>query len=227
NDIDGETVDCRLTEARVAFLFDGSNETIVVLVPVPVEVDQSTAELQPHPSTDPSGEAAHRGLPVVTVIPTFPKDVQLKGTNFRLHTRLLMCQLAKPIFEVTDVSTLHTDVINQDIALAVKQKHPDIITVNLAKNVTYNGFNYRIGMVVAHGSLAGLPEFCEIVHMIVLHKSLTFIIKKLAAWYLEHYRAYEVAISTAGKLRLVEAHELRDQYPLVHCMVDDIFQYSM
>ncbi|KAK3506026.1 hypothetical protein QTP70_019474 [Hemibagrus guttatus] len=74
--------------------------------------------------------------------------------------------------------------------------------------------------ITAHGSLAGLPEVCEIVHMIVLHKSLTFIVKKLAAWYLEHYRAYDVAISTAGKLRLVEAHELRDQYPLAHCMVD-------
>ncbi|KAK3569136.1 hypothetical protein QTP86_025449 [Hemibagrus guttatus] len=62
----------------VSFLFDGSNETIVVLRPVPVEVHQSMAELQLHPSTDPSGEAAHRGLPVVTVIPTFPKDVQVR-----------------------------------------------------------------------------------------------------------------------------------------------------
>lgn len=76
-----------------------------------------------------------------------------------------MCQLAKPILEVKDVSTLQIDVINQDIALAVKQKHSDIISVNLAKN----GFNYWIGMVVAHGSLSGHPEFCEIVHMIVLH----------------------------------------------------------
>ncbi|KAK3565648.1 hypothetical protein QTP86_013331, partial [Hemibagrus guttatus] len=91
--------------------------------------------------------------------------------QFQTAHSLLMCQLAKPILEVTDVSTLHIDVINQDIALAVKQKHPEIISVNLAKNVTYNSFNYNIGMVVAHGSLAGLPEFCEIVHMIVLHKS--------------------------------------------------------
>ncbi|KAF7688560.1 hypothetical protein HF521_013367 [Silurus meridionalis] len=93
-DVDGETVDCGLTEAMVGYLFDGSfkkqlkfqqfvrhykeNETIVVLEPVPVEVAQSTAELQPHPSTDPSVEAAHRGLPIVTVIPTFPKDVQAR-----------------------------------------------------------------------------------------------------------------------------------------------------
>lgn len=61
--------------------------------------------------------------------------------------------------EVADVSTLPLDVINEDIALAVKQKHPHMDTVNLAKNAFYNAFNYRIGMVVAHGSLAGLPGF--------------------------------------------------------------------
>ncbi|KAG7315389.1 hypothetical protein KOW79_021477 [Hemibagrus wyckioides] len=60
----------------VAFLFDGSfkkqlkfqqfvhqyqeNETIVVLEPVPVELAKSKEELQPHPLTDPSGEAAQR-----------------------------------------------------------------------------------------------------------------------------------------------------------------------
>lgn len=77
------------------------------------------------------------------------------------------------------MSTLSLDVINQDIALAVKEKHPDMDTVNLAKNVSYNGYNYRTGMVVAHGSLAGLPEFCEMVHMIVLQKTLIFIIKKI------------------------------------------------
>lgn len=80
--------------------------------------------------------------------------------------------------EVTNVSTVSLDVINQDIALAVKEKHPHMDTVNLAKNVSYNGYNYRTGMVVAHGSLAGLPEFFEIVHMIVLQETLIFIIKK-------------------------------------------------
>lgn len=68
NDVDGETVGCGLTEAMVGYLFDGSfkkqikfqqfvrqykeAETIVILEPVPVEVANSTAELQPTPSTD-------------------------------------------------------------------------------------------------------------------------------------------------------------------------------
>ena len=75
-------------------------------------------------------------------------------------------------------------------------------------------------MVVAHGSLAGLPEFWEIVHMIVLQERLIFIVKKWDAWYLEHYRAYDLVISTARELSLVGVHELTDPYPLAHYMVD-------
>lgn len=71
--------------------------------------------------------------------------------------------------------------MNEDIALAVIEK--------LAENISYNGFNYRTGMVVAHGSLAGLPEFCEIVHTIVLQETLIFIVNRLDAWYLGHYQA--------------------------------------
>lgn len=67
--MDGETVDCGLTEAMVGYLFDGSfkkqlkfqqfvrqykeSETTVVLEPVPVEIAQSTEEPQPHPFTNP------------------------------------------------------------------------------------------------------------------------------------------------------------------------------
>ncbi|XP_040893379.1 uncharacterized protein LOC121181521 isoform X3 [Toxotes jaculatrix] len=95
NDVDGETVDCGLTEAMVGYLFDGSfkkqlkfqqfvrqykeGEVVVTLEPVPVEVYcQSTAQPQPLPSIDPSGEATRKKIPLVTVIPTFPKDVQIK-----------------------------------------------------------------------------------------------------------------------------------------------------
>ena len=74
-------------------------------------------------------------------------------------------------------------------------------------------------MVVAHGSLAGLPEFCEIVQMIVLQETLFFIVKKLNAWYLEHYRAYDLVVSATKELRLVGVQELTHPYPLAHYMV--------
>ncbi|KAA8580464.1 hypothetical protein FQN60_005999, partial [Etheostoma spectabile] len=135
-------------------------------------------------------------------------------TAYNLH----MCKFSKPPLEVADVSTLPLDVINEDIALAVKQKYPHMDTVDFAKSVSYNNFNYRIGMVVAHGSLSGLSEFCEIVHMIVLQETLIFIVKKLNAWYLEHYRSYALVMSST-QLRLVGVHELTDPYPLAYYMV--------
>ena len=67
-----------------------------------------------------------------------------------------MSGFSKPSLEVTDVSTLPLDVMNVEITLAVKDKHRHMDTVNFAKNVSYKGYNYRTGMVVAHGSLAGL-----------------------------------------------------------------------
>lgn len=75
-------------------------------------------------------------------------------------------------------------------------------------------------MVLTLGSLAGLPEFCEIVHMIVEQETLFFIVKNLDAWYLEHYRAYDLVTSTTTVLNLVGLDELTDHYPLNYYMVD-------
>lgn len=74
----------------------------------------------------------------------------------------------KPLLEVSNVSTLYVDVLKEEIAQAIPLKHPTVDNVCLAKNVTYNGFNYRPGMILAHGSLAGIPEFTEIIHVLVL-----------------------------------------------------------
>lgn len=55
--------------------------------------------------------------------------------------------------------------------------------VCLAKNAMYSGLNYRNGMILAHGSLAGLPEFTEIIQMIVAKDKLLFIVRALSTWY--------------------------------------------
>lgn len=65
----------------------------------------------------------------------------------------------KTPLEVSNVSTLHVDLLKDEIAQAIRLKHPTLDNVCLAKNVTYGGFNYRTGMILAHGSLAGIPEF--------------------------------------------------------------------
>lgn len=40
------------------------------------------------------------------------------------------------------------DVLNEEVVVALRQKYPDICQVNLTKNVTSRGINYRNGMMI-------------------------------------------------------------------------------
>lgn len=90
NDVDGETVDCGLTESMVGYLFDGSfkkqikfqqfvrqykeAETIIILQQVPLEVnEESTTQLQPQPFTSPKYvHLQHVTMFLCTSFPGFP-----------------------------------------------------------------------------------------------------------------------------------------------------------
>ncbi len=88
----------------------------------------------------------------------------------------------------------------------------------MAEDVTYEAYNYRKGMIISHGKLAGLPEFCEIIQMIILQEKPLFVVRWLDAWYTEHYRAYILTTSARGIL-LLEHHSLTDLYPLADYMI--------
>lgn len=134
--------------------------------------------------------------------------------QFLMAHQLYMCSFAKSPLEVSNVSTLPIDVLKEDIAFAIKQRHPDLDGVCFAKNATYSGLNYRNGMILAHGSLAGLPVFTEIIQMIVVKDKLVFIVRKLSAWYREHYRAYELKMCPTNEVELLDLNDLTDPYPL-------------
>ena len=91
--------------------------------------------------------------------------------------------LKKSTLVVTKVSTLPVDVLNKEVGASLKQKYPNISEVHLAKNVTSRGINYRVGMLIAHGSAGGLPEFAEIIQMCIVNNSLSFVVQVLCAWY--------------------------------------------
>ena len=115
---------------------------------------------------------------------------------------------------VTSVSSVPIDVLQSDIALAIKQRLPDEADVHITKSVSYNGMNYNKGMIVVHGQLFGLPEFAEIQQICVLQGEMHFIVKKFSAWYREHFRAFELDMSHVRELSLIEHGELLDDYPL-------------
>lgn len=80
--------------------------------------------------------------------------------------------------EVTHVSTIPVDVMKEDIALHLTQKHPDLTTVTLAQSVSSNGIEYGNGMIIVHGSVSGLPAFAEVLQMCILENTLIFICRK-------------------------------------------------
>lgn len=67
-------------------------------------------------------------------------------------------------------------------------------------------------MIIVYGSAGGLPEFAEVVQMVVVEKSLSFIAKELSAWYREHFRAFEFC--PTSQVSLIQLGALVDQYPL-------------
>lgn len=84
--------------------------------------------------------------------------------------------------------------------------------MNLASVVIHHGTKYAAGMVLPYGSAGGLPNFVEISQIVIVDSSLTFIVKVLNSWYVEHFRAFMLDYS--GKMTLLKHCELGDTYPL-------------
>ncbi|KAK0133602.1 hypothetical protein N1851_030882 [Merluccius polli] len=117
--------------------------------------------------------------------------------------------------EVKNVSIVPGDVLNEEVVLAVRQKYPDISQVNLTKNCTTRGINYRNGMILACGSTAGMPEFAEILQIYIVRDELSFIVCLYFAWYQDHFRAFQLTLSPGREVALVQLEELTDCYLLV------------
>lgn len=98
--------------------------------------------------------------------------------QYQIAYHLHASSFTKPPLEVTNVSNVHIDVLNKDISNALRQKSPSMDNVCLAKSVAYNGLNYKCGMILIHGSLGGLPEFSEIIQLVILQDKLIFIDRK-------------------------------------------------
>ncbi|XP_070410625.1 uncharacterized protein [Nothobranchius furzeri] len=159
---------------------------------------------------------------------SFFKQVARHTNNFRnialtlatKHQQLISYHLhssspSTSHLEVTNVSTVSIDVLNEEVVVALRHKYPDIVQVNLTKNVTSRGINYRNGMMVVCDSTAGMPEFAEILQMCIVGDDLSFIVRLYFAWYQDHFRAFELTLSPDRKVALVQLEELRDCYPLV------------
>lgn len=127
--------------------------------------------------------------------------------------------LKKSSLDVTDVSIMPVDVLNESVRCTLKQRYPNVTQVHMAKNVSCSGIHYTEGMLIVHGSVDGLPTFNEILKLCIHKEKLCFLVKPLCAWYREHYRGFELTALPTTEVALIELGDLKDPYPLVDYMV--------
>lgn len=132
--------------------------------------------------------------------------------QFMMAYHLESVTTVRPSLTVSAVSTVSVDILHHDVQRDLRIKFPDITHIQLTKNASVNGTNYRPGMIVVYGSSAGLPEFAEVVQMVVVEENLSFIVKEMGAWYREHFRGFE--LFPTSHISLVDLGALVDQYPL-------------
>lgn len=85
----------------------------------------------------------------------------------------------------------------------------------MTNKVEFHGTTYSIGMILAYGSTGGLPDFADVVQIIVVCDSLAFVVKLQTSWYCEHLRLESTSI-----VKVVGQSKLADTYPLAAYVVE-------
>lgn len=121
-------------------------------------------------------------------------------------------KVVQPSLQVTKLSELDLTVLREDIKAAVEAKYPGKSCVHLANTVSYSGTRYATGMILANGSTSGLPDFGELIQIVVVDGKPGFIVECLDAWYIEHLGSYE--LENTQTIAVLEPAQLSDIFPL-------------
>lgn len=68
-------------------------------------------------------------------------------------------------------------------------------------------------MILANGSTGGLPDFGELIQIMVVKGSVGFIVKRLTAWSVENLKSY--VLEKNGPVKVIEPAELSDMFPFI------------
>lgn len=122
-------------------------------------------------------------------------------------------KVVQPSLQVTKLAEVDLTVLREDIKGAVEAKYPGKSCIHLANAVCYSGTTYTTGMILANGSKGGLPDFGELIQVVVVDGKPGFIVKCFNAWYIEHLGSYE--LENTSTIKVLEPAQLSDIFPLV------------
>lgn len=75
------------------------------------------------------------------------------------------------------------------------------------------------------GSTGGLPDFAEILQIIIVRDSLAFVLKLQSAWYSVHFRCFK--LESTSIVKVIEQSRLTDVYPLATYAVEGVRMVSL
>lgn len=127
---------------------------------------------------------------------------------YHLHSS----NVKKPAVTVSKMTRLPVEVVNESVQDFLAQKFPKDTFVNLTKTAEFQGTSYAVGMMLVYGSISGLPDFAEILQIVVVQDHLVFVVKLQSAWYCEHFRCFK--LESTGIVKVIEQSQLDDTYPL-------------
>ncbi|ROI73794.1 hypothetical protein DPX16_22905 [Anabarilius grahami] len=119
---------------------------------------------------------------------------------------------ARPAISVTKMSKVPLEVLNEEITETQRKQFPNATAVHVTNKVDYLGTDYTVGMMLAFGSTGGLPDFAEIVQMVVVQDELSFVVRLQSTWYNEHLRVF--MLEPTHGIKVLQQAQLTDVYPL-------------
>lgn len=123
-----------------------------------------------------------------------------------------MPSLSKPTVELKGVSNVSLDILASSVKQVIERKFGSLTAY-------MHGTRYTKGMFLSVGSTSGLPDFCKILHVLLVCNNLFFVVEPFTGWYLEHLRSYEVCKRDPAQLMVVEPQDLNHYTPLSAYMV--------
>lgn len=122
--------------------------------------------------------------------------------------------LFKSDINTEKVKTVQVSSLDSSSRNAVLTKFPNADTVNIACKVQLFGTEYAQNMILMAGQSFGQPDFFKILSIVICPDRVSFLSKKLTAWYFEHYRSFKIEDSDYAELIVLDADELSHYYPL-------------
>lgn len=103
-------------------------------------------------------------------------------------------------------------MLDATLRSVVQTKFPHLHTMSLSKDICLHGTQYAKDMVISAGYCSGQPEFFKIESIMLCFAKVSFISKRLSAWYIEHLRSYELVANNYADMIVLDTDYLNDYH---------------